>query len=420
MPRKAKELSALAVGRLRKEGRHAVGGVDGLHLRIAGASRAWVLRTTSGERRCDIGLGPYPEVTLAEARDAAIDLRRQIRRGVDPLAERRKTRLQSQTQGRPVATFRSCANAYVEMNRAGWKNRKHIAQWSSTLQAYAFPEIGDLAVAEVDTRAVLAILQPIWTTKTETANRLRGRIEAILDWAKVQGFREGDNPARWRGHIDKMLPPPRRVQTVTHHAALPYADVPEFVKALHTRSGISARALEFSIFCAARGGEVRGARWEELDLNDAIWTVPAERMKAGKEHRVPLSPQALAVLESLPRFNREPYVFSALGGGILSENAMTALLKRMGAGHITQHGFRSSFRDWAGETTHYPREVIEHGLAHQLKDKAEAAYQRGDLLLKRKSLMRDWGCYCLGLRPESQHLSSNHDLPASRPRVQEG
>lgn len=412
MPRKAKELSSLAVGRLREEGRHAVGGVDGLHLRLAGASRAWVLRAKIGERRCDIGLGPYPEVTLAEARDAAIDLRRQIRRGLDPLAERRATRMQSQAQGRPVVTFRSCADAYVEMNRAGWKNAKHIAQWSSTLETYAFPKIGDVAVAEVDTRAVLAILQPIWTTKTETASRLRGRIEAVLDWARVQGFREGDNPARWRGHIDKMLPPPRRVQTVTHHAALPYSDVPDFVKALRTRSGTSARALEFSILCAARGGEVRGALWDEFDVSEGIWTVPAERMKASKEHRVPLSPQALAVLESLPRFDKEPFVFGAPGGGILSENAMTAVLKRMGRGDITQHGFRSSFRDWAGETTDYPREVIEHGLAHQLKDKAEAAYQRGDLLLKRKSLMRDWGSFCSGQRPESQPLSSDHDFEA--------
>ena len=230
MPRKAKELTALTVSRLRDEGRHAVGGADGLHLRIAGASRAWVLRAKIGERRCDIGLGPFPEVTLAEARDAAIDLRRQIRRGIDPLKDRKLTPLRSQAELRPLVTFRSCVEAYVEMNRAGWKSKKHAAQWSATLKTYAFPTIGEIAVGEVDTSTVLAILQPIWTTKTETASRVRGRIEAVLDWARVQGFRSGDNPARWRGHLDKTLPPRRRVQGVVHHAALPYSEVAALIR----------------------------------------------------------------------------------------------------------------------------------------------------------------------------------------------
>ena len=394
MPRKAKELSALAVSRLRDEGRHAVGGVDGLHLRIAGASRAWVLRATVGERRCDIGLGPFPEVTLAEARDAAIDLRRQIRRGIDPVEERKHARLQNQAERQPVTSFGSCVEAYVEMNRAGWKNKKHAAQWSATLKTYAYPTIGESAVADVDTRAVLTILQPIWTSKTETASRLRGRIEAVLDWARVQGFRDGDNPARWRGHLDKILPPRRRVQDVIYHAALPYNKVAELIRDLQMRPGASARALEFSILCASRSGEVRGALWNEFDLEGAIWTIPADRMKAGKEHRVPLAPQAVQLLRILPRFDKEPHVFGAPRGGPLSDMSLTAVLKRMGYTDITQHGFRSTFRDWAGETTNYPREVIEHALAHQLKDKAEAAYQRGDLLQKRASLMRDWGDFC--------------------------
>ncbi|RYG86770.1 MAG: site-specific integrase [Alphaproteobacteria bacterium] len=394
MPRKAKELSALAVSRLRADGRHAVGGADGLHLRVAGASRAWVLRAKVGARRCDIGLGPFPEVTLAEARDAAIDLRRQIRRGVDPLEERKQARLHHQTQRQPLVTFRSCAEKFVEMNQAGWKNTKHAAQWSATLKTYAFPTIGETAVAAVDTPALLAILQPIWTTKTETASRLRGRIEAVLDWARVQGFRDGDNPARWRGHLDKTLPPRRRVQGVTHHAALPYTEVAALIRELQARPGTSARALEFSILCASRSGEVRGALWDEFDLEAAIWTIPADRMKAGKEHRVPLSPQANQLLRSLPRFDKEPHVFGAPRGGPLSDMSLTAVLKRMGQTDITQHGFRSTFRDWAGETTNYAREVIEHALAHQLKDKAEAAYQRGDLLQKRTALMKDWADFC--------------------------
>lgn len=396
MPRKAKELSALAVSRLRDEGRYAVGGADGLHLRVAGASRAWVLRAKVGARRCDIGLGPFPEVTLAEARDAAIDLRRQIRRGVDPLEERKHAKLQHQAERQPLVTFRSCAEKFVEMNQAGWKNTKHAAQWSATLKTYAFPTIGETAVAAVDTPAVLAILQPIWTTKTETASRLRGRIEAVLDWARVKGFRDGDNPARWRGHLDKTLPPRRRVQGVSHHAALPYTEVAALIRELQARPGTSARALEFSILCVSRSGEVRGALWDEFDLEAAIWTIPADRMKAGKEHRVPLSLQAIQLLRSLPRFDKEPHVFGAPRGGPLSDMSLTAVLKRMGQADITQHGFRSTFRDWAGETTNYAREVIEHALAHQLKDKAEAAYQRGDLLQKRTALMKDWADFCTG------------------------
>ncbi|RYE07037.1 MAG: site-specific integrase [Hyphomicrobiales bacterium] len=396
MPRKAKELTALTVSRLRDEGRHAVGGADGLHLRIAGASRAWVLRAKIGERRCDIGLGPFPEVTLAEARDAAIDLRRQIRRGIDPLKDRKLTRLGSQAELRLLVTFRSCVEAYVEMNRAGWKSKKHAAQWSATLKTYAFPTIGEIAVGEVDTSTVLAILQPIWTTKTETASRVRGRIEAVLDWARVQGFRSGDNPARWRGHLDKTLPPRRRVQGVVHHAALPYSEVAALIRELQARPGISARALEFSILCASRSGEVRGAVWDEFDLEGGVWTIPAERMKAGKEHRIPLAPQTIQLLRGLPRFAKEPHVFGAPRGGPLSDMSLTAVLKRMGQTEITQHGFRSTFRDWAGETTNYAREVIEHALSHQLKDKAEAAYQRGDLLQKRSALMKDWADFCTG------------------------
>jgi len=394
MPRKAKELTALAVGRLRDNGRHAVGGVDGLHLRVVGGSRAWVLRITNQSRRCDVGLGPYPEVSLAEAREAAFVIRRQIRNGGDPVSDKRKSRQAAKSALQPVKTFKECAVSYIESQEAGWKNAKHGKQWSATLEAYAYPAFGDLPVSTIDTALVLEALRPIWATKTETASRLRGRIESILDWARVNELREGENPARWRGHLDKTLPARSKVSKVEHHAALPYVDLPTFMTELEVRTGYAGRALCFSILCASRSGEVRLATWDELDLEQGTWTIPALRMKAGREHRVPLSPQALALLHVVPRLEKSRYVFPAPGGGPLSDMALTAVLRRMGQGSVTQHGFRSTFRDWAGETTQHPREVIEHALAHQLKDKAEAAHQRGDLLRRRRLLMEDWGTYC--------------------------
>lgn len=324
-----------------------------------------------------------------------MDFRRQVRRGVDPIEERARSR-KSDRAAVDATTFIRCAEGYIDAHRSGWKSAKHAAQWSATLQTYAFPTFGDRPVAEIDTKAVLAVLRPIWTSKTETASRLRGRIESVLDWARVQGFREGDNPARWRGHLDKLLPARRKVQAVKHHEALPYNDMVVFIRDLRSRSGIGARALEFAILCASRSGEVRGATWDEVDLAARTWTIPANRMKAGKEHRIPLSKPAVDLLASLPRIRGESSLFPAPRGGELSDMALTAVLKRMGHVGLTQHGFRSTFRDWAGETTAHPREVIEHALAHQLRDKAEAAYQRGDLLSKRKQLMEDWGAYCTG------------------------
>ena len=394
MPKRAKELSALAVARLKHEGRHAVGGAPGLHLRVAGGSRAWILRIKIGARRRDIGLGPYPEVSLAEARDVARVYRKRVRDGGDPLDEKRQARAALRVNEAKAMTFEECAQSYIEAHKAGWKNEKHQKQWGASLKTYAYPKIGVLPVATIDTGLVLGVLRPIWTEKTETASRLRGRIESILDWAKVSGYREGENPARWRGHLDKLLPAPSQVQKVEHHAALPYADIGQFMVELREREGSSARALEFAILTAARSSEIRGATWEEIKLENKIWTVPADRMKADKEHRVPLSPPAIALLKAMPRLEGTEYVFPAPRGGMLSDAALTAVLKRMGRAGLTQHGFRSTFRDWAGETTAYPREVIEHALAHQLKDKSEAAYQRGDLLAKRSRLMADWAKFC--------------------------
>lgn len=394
MAKKAKELSALAVSRLKEPGRFAVGGVDGLHLRIVGESRAWVLRIKIGNRRCDIGLGPYPEVTLADARDLAREHRKKVRDGIDPLQERQQARAALRVERAKSKTFKDCAEAYIEAHKAGWKNDKHAKQWGATLETYAYPVFGSLPVASVDTGLVQDALRPIWGTKTETASRLRGRIESVLDWAKVNGYREGENPARWRGHLDKLLPARSKVQKVEHHAALPYAEIGAFMVDLRKRDGTSARALEYSILTAGRSGEVRGAIWAEIDLVGKVWTIPGDRMKAGKEHRVPLSDAAVALLKALPRIKGSDHVFPAPRGGALSDMALTAVLKRMERDGLTQHGFRSTFRDWAGETTAYPREVIEHALAHQLKDKAEAAYQRGDLLAKRARLMGDWATYC--------------------------
>lgn len=412
MPKKAKELSALAVSKLKTEGRYAVGGADGLHLRIAGASRAWVLRLAVGTRtdakgntvvhRRDIGLGSYPEVSLAEAREKARELRKQVRDGIDPIEERKVTKVRAALEAAKSKTFEECANAYIEANRAGWKNEKHVQQWQNTLATYAFPKIGQLPVAAIDTGLVLNVLQQetgedkaqLWHAKTETASRLRGRLESILDWAAFRGYREGENPARWKGHLEHELPARSKVQKVEHHAALPYAELGAFMVELRKREGLSARALEFAILTAARSGEVRGATWAEIDLPGRIWTVPAERMKAGKEHRVPLSDEAVKLLEALPRIVGNPYVFPAPRGGQLSDMALTAVLRRMERSGLTQHGFRSTFRDWAGETTAYPREVCEHALAHKLADGVEAAYQRGDLLAKRARLMADWARYC--------------------------
>ncbi len=400
MPKKAKELSALTVSRIKQDGRYAVGGVDGLCLRVTGASRSWVLRVMIDAKRSDIGLGGFPDISLAEAREKAREFRKQIRDGINPIAERQTKRSRAKLQKEKIKTFHECALAYIEAHQAGWKNEKHRKQWVATLEKYTFPVIGNIPIADIETTSVLQALEPIWYDKAETASRLRGRIESILDWATVRGYRSGENPARWKGHLNKLLPARSKVQKVQHHPALPYSEIGFFMAELRLRKGISARALEFAILTGARSGEVRGAQWEEIDLKMKIWTIPADRMKAGKEHRVPLADETIELLKNLPRITDNDFVFPSTKGGQLSDMSLTAILRRMNRGDYTQHGFRSTFRDWAGETTTYPREVIEHALAHQLKDKAEAAYQRGDLLEKRCHLMSDWARFCFTRHPQ--------------------
>lgn len=418
MPRVAKELSALEVKRLSEPGMYAVGGVPGLHLQVLpGGGRTWLLRVTVGEnaggkqRRSEVGLGGYPAVTLQQARDKAREVREKIAQGIDPIAARKAARSALIASRANEMTFETAAQSYIEAKSSEWKNEKHGQQWNNTLEAYAFPVIGKLQVRDIDTPHVLSILEPIWKVKTETASRVRGRIEAVLDWATARKYRDGTNPARWKGHLDMMLARPTKVGKNGNHPALPVAAMGKFMKHLHKMEGIGARGLEFTILTAARSGEVRGAHWDEIDLKQKVWTIPAERMKAGKEHRIPLTDEVVKLLKALPRFEETTLVFPAPRGGELSDATLAAVIKRMHevetkAGRkgymdpkqdkvATPHGFRSTFRDWAGETTSHPREVIEHALAHQLKDKAEAAYARGDLLQKRRALMEDWTTFCL-------------------------
>jgi integrase len=358
------------------EGYHADGG--GLYLQVgANGTRSWVLRYQLNKRRREMGLGPAALVSLHEARQTALQHRRDILAGIDPLDARREA------QARPGGiTWGECKAAFIAANRAGWKNEVQAGQWEQSLESYGPKDAAP--VAGIDTAAVMDCLLPIWTDKTETATRVRGRIERILDWARVSGYREGENPARWRGHLDKLLPKPSKVKKVKHHAAMPYADVPEHMAALALRKGFSARALRFTILTAARTEETTGASWTEFDLTAGLWTIPASRMKAVREHTVPLVPAALDLLRDLPR-DKPPFA--------LSENAMLYMVQRHMKLPFTVHGFRSSFSDWAHETTSFPGEVIEMALAHAIKNKAEAAYRRGALLEKRRQLMQAWADY---------------------------
>ncbi len=381
-------------------GYHADG--HGLYLRVSGTGgRSWAFRYRRHGRLREMGLGGYPAVGLAEARQKAMEARQQLLAGKDPIAERR-ARLAAE---RGTITFQEAAQRYIEAAKVGWKNPKHAQQWENTLRDYAYPVLGRLPVHEIDTGLVLKVLEPIWTAKPETASRLRGRIEAVLAWATVRGYREGDNPARWRNHLDKLLPQRGRVAKIKHFPALPYRRMGAFMAELRAQSGMAARALEFAILTAARSGEVRGARWQEIDWEGRRWIVPAERMKAGREHHVPLSDAALALLQALPRLAGCELIFPSPKGGMLSDMALTAVVRRMNAPEarwvdasgepITVHGFRATFRDWAGEQTGFARDVIEHALAHRIADKAEAAYQRGTLFDKRRRLMEAWSSYCL-------------------------
>lgn len=397
----AERITALFVRHIKRPGRCADG--RNLYLQVRRSTRkvatdavtkSWLFRYSRFGKDTWMGLGPYPDVTLAEARELATQERKKLLRGIDPLNDKRARRIAVRTAHDNMLSFAECAELYIDSQAPGWSNPKHVEQWRSTLKNLAGPTIGRLPVDQIDTALIVRCIEPIWTTKTETASRLRGRIEAVLDWAAVRGYRKGDNPARWRGHLDKLLPRPSQVVRVKHHAALPYAEVGAFMQELRQEKGIASRALEFTILTAARTNEVIQATWSEFDLDLKTWVVPAERMKSKRTHRVPLSDAAVSALITVKGRSKR-YVFPGhKRGSHLSNAAMMQVLKRQGRTGITVHGFRSTFRDWCAESTNYPADVAEMSLAHTVRDKTEAAYRRGDLFEKRARLMADWARYC--------------------------
>lgn len=396
MPRKLTHaLTPLAVKNA-KPGRHADGA--GLHLLVKDSgARSWVYRFMLNGKSRDIGLGAAGPngISLADARDTRDGLRLKVKAGIDPLEERQREAFTAlaAAQIAKIAgiTFKAVAETYIATNEGSWRNDKHRQQWKNTLATYAYPVIGDMPVAEIGTAHIMKILEPIWKDKAETASRVRGRIETVLDAAKARGYRDGENPARWRGHIEQILPARSRL-TRGHHKALPYHGIPEFVSRLRERAAVAALALEFTILTAARTGEVTGAKWDEVDLDGGNWTIPAERMKAGREHRVPLSSRAIEILKNTQELRKE-WLFPSIRGGSMSGMAMSMLLRRLKV-DVTVHGFRSGFRDWCAECTGYAHEVAEMALAHTIENKVERAYRRGDLLDKRRHLMADWAAYC--------------------------
>lgn len=383
-------LTALKVLHARKPGMLADG--DGLYLQVSSASsKSWIFRYGYNGKQREMGLGPVNGVSLAVAREKSRQCRAQLADGIDPLAARQAERARADTSNAKAITFDQCAEAFIKAHGDSWKNAKHREQWENTLKTYVSPVFGSLPVQAVDVGLVMKALEPIWTAKPETAARIRGRIESVLNWAKARGYRSGENPAQWKGHLDNLLPARSRISSVKHHAALPYDETPQFMKKLREQIGVSAQALAFLILTAARTGEIIGARWEEIDLTAKMWTVPAVRMKGGREHRVPLSGEALAILNRLATRLPKGFVFAGRSGGQMSNMALLMLLRRMGYESLTAHGFRSTFRDWAAERTNFQREVAEAALAHVVGDKVEAAYRRGDLFEKRRRLMDAWG-----------------------------
>jgi integrase len=382
-------LTKVKVETLSKPGKYI--DANGLYLTIAKSlSKSWIYRYQINGKRREMGLGPCIQVSLKEAREKAGDARKTQNQGLDPKIERDKLKPTSDAM-----TFDQCAEAYISSHESSWRNAKHVSQWRNTLKTYATPIIGSLPVDQVDTSLVMQIIEPIWKTKTETATRVRGRIESVISWAMVKDYHPGPNPALWRGHIDQLLPKRSKIQPVKHHTSMPYNEIQAFMGKLQAKDSVSAKALELTIFTAVRTSEALNAKWNEIDFDNRLWTIPAERMKASREHRVPLSNQAITLLENLSRTN--DYLFSVREDKPMSNMAMlTFLKKQMNQPTLTVHGFRSTFRDWAAEVSTFPRELAESALAHVLSDKTEAAYQRGDLLSKRRAMIQSWCDFCLG------------------------
>lgn len=418
MPRVAKELSALSVKRLQHPGTggnatFAVGGVSGLLMQItSNGGRTWLLRVTVGAKRREIGLGGFPDVTLAQARERAREAKDQIRRGIDPVEERKAVKASLVAARSRGLTFANAVDKCLAAKLDAFKNPKHREQWRNTLQTYAMPTMGAILVDDIAVQDVLRVLEPIWQTKTETASRLRGRIEAVLSWATVAGHRTGDNPARWAGNLKELLPAASKVAKKDNQPAVQIEDAPRWFAAIGAREGMGSRALEFTALTAARSQEVRGARWDEIDLKTGIWTISGPRMKMDREHRVPLPSHAITLLETLLRFEDNPLVFPAPRGGEMSDMTLSAAMKRLhaadlamgGAGFVDRvskrpavpHGLRSTFRDWVAERTDFPGDMAEVALAHKVGNAVEASYRRGDMVEKRRTMMAAWADYLTG------------------------
>lgn len=397
MARQLNKLTAMEVNKASKPGFKGDGGGLWLQIGPTGA-KSWVFRYTRHGKSHMMGLGALHTVLLAEAREKALECRKLLDAGYDPLEEKKKQKLALRLDAAKAISFSECAIRYIEAQKDSWKSPKSEQQWTNTLKAYAFPVIGDLAVADVNTGLVMQCLEPIWHTKTETATRVRGRIEKVLDWAKVREYRTGENPARWSGHLSNLLPSPSKIKTVNNHPALPYADIAEFFVKLEKHDSISGLALAFVILTNVRVTEALKSTWDEIILEKKLWIIPAERMKASEEHHVPLSTQALTILEKMQECRQSDYVFPGQRvGGHVSDSALRKLLNlTMGYSndYATIHGFRSTFRDWAEEQTHHESNVIEKSMAHKIPNAAEAAYRRGQILEKRRILMQDWADYC--------------------------
>jgi integrase len=391
-------LSALRIAALIRAGRPGhYGDGGGLYLQIShyGGSTSWIFRYRVGGRLRDAGLGSTDTWSLKEARERARKFRQMRADGIDPIEQRRAERVRVQLQAAKAMSFKQCAEAYIAAHRPGWKNSVHAKQWPRSLETYAYPFLADLPIGAIDTALVMKAVEPIWQTKPETASRVRGRIESILDWARTRGFRDGENPARWRGHLENLLPKKSKVRRVEHHAALPYAELPTFMTELRSCDGIAARALEFAILTAARTGEAIGARWSEFDLAERLWTIPGWRTKVGREHRIPLSDPALAIVDRMAAIRSGDFIFfGTKTDRPLSNMAMLMQLRRMGRGDLTVHGFRSTFADWCAERTAFASEVRELALSHAVGSQVEQAYRRGDLLEKRRQLAEAWARFC--------------------------
>lgn len=395
MPHAKDRLTPLHVKNAKEPGYYPDGA--GLYLQVAPTgAKTWILRFMLNGKAREMGLGSCNEVPLKEAREKRTEYRKLAReQGIDPIEHKRRTKLANALANAKLVTFDECASSYIEAKSVEWKNAKHYQQWVNTLAQYASPVLGTLPISAINTELVMNVLRPIWYEKTETASRLRGRIEAIIDWAKTSGYREGDNPARWDGHLENLLPTKAKAQPVQHHAALPYQEINVFLERIKEQPGDAVKALEFLILTASRTGEVIGAMWSEFDLKSALWTVPASRMKMKREHRIPLTSRAIEILKTMREVQQGDYVFPGRSGNKPTSNmAMLQLLKRMQRKDLTVHGFRSTFRDWAAHETNIPREIAEAALAHDTRSETEAAYQRGDLFNKRRKLMEAWAGYC--------------------------